>query len=130
MSNFALIKQFHEKFDPINTGESLETLIPRRLGYLLEELQEAATAADEYFGLAMDEKMSQDAVAMRTAKAAMVKELVDVLHVTYGFLHMVGVDADAAFAEVHTSNMSKTPNPGGKASKSASYQPANMEKFV
>lgn len=130
MGNFDLIKQFHEKFDPINTDESLESLIPRRLGYLLEELQEAATASDEYFGLAMDEKLSQDAAAMKTAKAAMVKELIDVLHVTYGFLHMVGVDADAAFTEVHNSNMSKTPNPGAKAVKGEAYTPANMEKFL
>lgn len=129
MSNFQLIKQFHEKFDPINADEPLDALLPRRLAYMFEEFQEAAEAADKLFAAA-DPTQPQSPETVRQLKAEVVKELTDILHVTYGFLHLLQVDADAAFAEVHKSNMSKTPNPGGKAVKDDSYTPAEMEKFV
>lgn len=129
MSNFALIKQFHAKFDPTNTGETLDDLLPRRLGYLLEETQEAAEAADNLFA-AVDTEAPATPETVRECKAHLVKELVDVLQVTYGFLHLLNVDADAAFAEVMRSNMSKTPNAGGKAIKGEGYTKADMEQFL
>lgn len=129
MSNFALIKQFHAKFDPTNTGETLDALLPRRLAYLLEETQEAAEAADTLYA-AIDPEKPSAPETIRTAKAELIKELVDVLQVTYGFLHLMNVDAEAAFAEVMRSNMSKTPNEGGKAIKGEGYTKADMEQFV
>ncbi len=120
-TNFALIQAFHQRFDPVNEhGEALESLLTRRMAYITEEVREAAAATE----------------ALRTnptnpqAKANLAKELTDILHVTYGYLHLLNIDADAAFAEVHRSNMSKTPNPQGKAIKGETYTPANMEKFV
>lgn len=130
MSNFTLIKQFHERFDPAGTGESLDDLLPRRLAYLMEEVQEAAQAADQLFSATDPEQPKQSADTIRELKAELVKELVDILHVTYGFLHLLEIDADAAFAEVHRSNMSKTPNPGGKALKGEGYFKAEMEQFL
>lgn len=130
MSNFQLIKQFHAKFDPINASETLDNLIPRRLQYLLEEVQEAATAADNLFTATDPDQPAQSPETIRTLKAELTKELIDVLQVTYGFLHLMHIDADAAFAEVMRSNMSKTPNPGHKAIKGESYTPAQMEQFV
>ena len=130
MSNFALIKQFHERFDPPGQGESLDDLLPRRLAYLMEEVQEAAQAADQLFAATDPEQPKQNEATIRALKADLVKELTDILQVTYGFLHLLDVDADAAFAEVHKSNMSKTPNPQGKAIKGEGYTKAEMEKFV
>lgn len=130
MSNFALIKQFHERFDPAGVGESLDDLLPRRLAYLMEEVQEAAEAADNLFAATDPEQPKQTEEVLRECKAHLVKELVDILQVTYGFLHLLEVDADAAFAEVHRSNMSKTPNPQGKAIKGEDYTKAEMEQFV
>lgn len=124
-SNFALIQQFHEKFDPVGQGEALSNLLTRRVQYMFEEFKETAAAAEALL-LAQD----TDPATIKTAKAHLVKELADVLNVTYGFLNLLEVDADAAFAEVHRSNMSKTPNSGGKAIKGESYSPAEMEQFV
>ena len=119
VSNFLKIKQFHTRFDPTGSAETWENLLPRRLSYLAEETREAAEAVQT--------ALQNPSAANR---AALVKELVDVLHVTYGFLHLLNVDADAAFEEVHTSNMSKTPNPQGKAIKGETYRPADMTRFV
>lgn len=122
-TNFARIKQFHASFDPPNPAETLENLLARRIAYLVSETQETVEAADECL-------QATTAQELKTAKAHLVKELIDVIQVSYGFLHLLQVDADAAFAEVHASNMSKTPNPGGKALKGDTYQPAQMEQFV
>jgi predicted HAD superfamily Cof-like phosphohydrolase len=61
------------------------------------------------------------------------KELVDLLVVTYGTLIAMGVDANAAFREVHTSNLSKFGDDGkpiknefGKVIKSDNYVPADL----
>ena len=132
-SNFALTKQFHEKFDPANVGETYDSLLPRRLQYLLEELQESATAADALFSLTADSKIvatETPTPEIREAKKKLVHELVDVLHVTYGFLHLLNVDAEAAFAEIMRANLSKDANPGGKAIKGKNFKPADMEKFI
>ena len=123
-TNFALIKQFHAVFDPVNEhGEPLDKLLARRVAYLTSETEETVEAADELLNAA-------DAASAKIAKAHLVKELIEVIQVSYGFLHLLQVDADAAYAEVHRSNMSKTPNPGGKAIKGEGYQPAQMEQFV
>ena len=119
-TNFARIKQFHAKFDPTGANEPLDNLLTRRIAYITEEVREAAEAAEAL----------RQAPTSTTAKANLAKELVDILHVTYGFLHLLNIDADAAFTEVHRSNMSKTPNPQGKAIKGENYTPANMEQFV
>jgi len=46
----------------------------------------------------------------------LLKEAVDLLYVTYGFLWAMGYDADKLFDIVHKSNMSKL-GPGGKPLK-------------
>lgn len=40
-------------------------------------------------------------------KAAVARELADVLYIAYGTAHVYGIDLDAALAEVHRANMSK-----------------------
>lgn len=66
----------------------------------------------------------------------LIKELIDLLYVTYGALAYLKVDADAAFAEVHRSNMSKLGEDGkptyredGKILKGPNYSPADL-RFV
>lgn len=120
-TNAQLLRDFHGIFDP--APESIaDGLLTRRMAYLAEEVREVQEASD-----ALATASPEHA---RVAKAALIKELVDVLYVTYGTLHQLDVDADAAFAEVHRSNMSKTPNPHGKALKGPGYTVANMEALV
>lgn len=66
-----------------------------------------------------------------------VDALVDILYFTYGSLIELGVDADAAFAEVHKANMSKLGSDGkpiyredGKVMKGPNYSPPNIARFV
>lgn len=114
----AMLAEFHAKFDP--TPDALGTFLPRRLGYLHEEVAEVAEASAAF----------QSAPTSAEAKGQLVKELVDVLYVVYGTLYHLGVDADAAFAEVHRSNMSKDANPHGKAIKGPNYVKADMRRVV
>lgn len=116
-SNFQKIREFHARFDP-DAGE-LAVLLPRRVAFLREEMNEVETAVNDVL-IAQPEVVSK-------AKAALAKELVDMLYLAYGSLHLLGVDGDVAFAEVHASNMSKTPDlVNKKAIKGADYKPADM----
>jgi len=51
----------------------------------------------------------------------------DLLYVVYGTFEACGIDGEAVFAEIHRSNMSKTPGPGAKPIKGPSYQSPNIE---
>ena len=54
------------------------------------------------------------------------KEGADVIYVTAGTLTTHGIDADAAVAAVHASNMTKDPAGNAKAIKGPGYKPADM----
>jgi predicted HAD superfamily Cof-like phosphohydrolase len=60
------------------------------------------------------------------------KELTDILYVVYGMGAALGIDLDAAFQEVHRSNLSKLENgkvlyrKDGKVMKGKDYSPANL----
>jgi predicted HAD superfamily Cof-like phosphohydrolase len=124
MSNFETLKDFQKRFETL-ADEPFEDMLERRMMYLVEECKETVDAAEGVLE-ALDTGGN-----LRRAKAELAKELVDVLYVSYGFLHLLGVDADKAFAEVHASNMSKTPHPnGGKAVKGPDFKKAEMEQFV
>lgn len=63
----------------------------------------------------------------------LVHELTDLLYVTYGALDLLGVDADAVFAEVHRANMQKTTGPkraDGKQLKPEGWQPADVRSVL
>lgn len=65
--------------------------------------------------------------------APLAHELADLLYVTYGALDMLGIDADAVFAEVHRANMSKAGGPrreDGKLLKPEGWQPANIRAVI
>lgn len=67
----------------------------------------------------------------------LLKELADLRYVTEGAAVTFGLDIDAAYAEVHRSNMSKLDTDGkplyrsdGKVLKGPGYIPADMTRFV
>ena len=66
-------------------------------------------------------------------KAALTKELADILYVTYGFAVTFGLPIDEVFERVHRSNMSKLGDDGkpvyredGKVLKGPNYQPPDL----
>jgi Uncharacterized protein conserved in bacteria len=89
---------------------------PLRSTLLLEEAGEAARAF------------------MDGDRAHMAKELCDVLVVTYGSAIAAELDLDAAFEEVHRSNMSKLPGctvrADGKLCKGPDYVAPDMSAYV
>lgn len=65
-----------------------------------------------------------------------IRELCDILYVTYGAAVSLGVDLEPFFQEIHRANMSKLGEDGkpmyredGKVMKSPSYVPADMQKL-
>lgn len=67
----------------------------------------------------------------------LLKELCDLIYVTEGTAVSLGLPIDAAFEEVHRSNMTKlgpdglpVKNKGGKVVKGPNYEEANMKRFV
>lgn len=123
-SNADRVHEFHEAFcpDQIN-GPWEEKVMELRLRLMDEELSEVKEAwYDELHD---------------GYEAAVVKELVDLLYVTYGTLVYLGVDADEAFRRVHESNMSKLGKNGkpirradGKVLKGENYQEADLGDLV
>lgn len=93
-SNFEKVIEFHTKFGSYigNINENIdEEILNLRLKLIEEEFNEL--------------KQSK-------TLGNKIKELCDLLYVTYGYLIALGVNADKAFADVHNSNMSKL-GPGG-----------------
>ena len=66
-----------------------------------------------------DAEAADDLVAVADA-------LADIIYVAHGTAIAYGIDLDAVLAEVHRSNMTKTPNPTGKALKGSEYSPPNI----
>ena len=57
-----------------------------------------------------------------------IKEAVDLIWVSYGLLHLLGIDADEAFGRVYASNQTKIPFEyvDGKVQKGKNYQPPSF----
>lgn len=120
---FELVGEFHRAFGlPIRTVPSGS--IPRREGAMrqlildeeVEELRRAVSEAD-VIGIA-------DALA-------------DIVYVICGTAHCYGIDLDAAFAEVHRSNMTKLDREGlpihrsdGKVLKGSRYEPPDLKRAL
>lgn len=117
-SNFEKVKEFMLAFGQqvLSTTEipDLQILL-MRLALNKEEQDELAEAVDK-----------KDIVAIADA-------LTDILYVTYGFGHALGINLDKCFEEVHNSNMSKLGEDGkplyrddGKVLKGPNYKPPNL----
>lgn len=127
-SNAGRVREFHEAI-----GESP----PRRPSYpdgpllalrrkLIEEENAEVMEALGRLAEAPDGELEQ-----RFTQAA--HELVDLLYVTYGALVWFGIDADAAFEEVHRANMRKTTGPkraDGKQLKPPGWEPADVAAVI
>ncbi len=56
--------------------------------------------------------------------------LADLAYVVYGAALHFGIDLDRVLAEVHRSNMTKSPAGDGKAIKGLTYEPPDLTQFL
>ena len=122
MSNFESVKVFMRTFgQEIKDKPSFPStkIIQLRYSLIKEELNELKEAIDKN-----NLKEVADALA-------------DILYVTYGAGHAFGINLDACFTEVQSSNMSKLGKDGkpiynehGKVLKGPKYFKPDLSKFV
>ena len=122
MSNFNKVKTFMETFgQEVKNSPSFSTNKINTLRYDLikEELDELKIAME-----------NKDLLEVADA-------LTDILYVTYGAGHALGIDLDKCFEEVQYSNMSKLDENGkpiynelGKVMKGPKYFKPDLKKFV
>jgi len=122
MSNFNKVKTFMETFSQeVKNRPSFSTDKINNLRYDLikEELEELKVAME-----------NKDLLEVADA-------LTDILYVTYGAGHALGIDLDKCFEEVQSSNMSKLGEDGkpiynesGKVMKGPKYFKPDLAKFV
>ena len=131
LSNARRLRAFHEalglRLPDHPQVPTLDVLALRRT--LIDE--EYAEVTQEFAALAT--RLSSGEVPTGPDLSPLVHELVDLLYVTYGALDVLGVDADAAFAEVHRANLAKSSGPkreDGKQLKPEGWQPANMRAVL
>ena len=122
MTNFEKVKQFMQTFgQEVKTKASFsdEKTNQLRLDLITEELEELKNAME-----------SKDLLEVADA-------LTDILYVTYGAGHALGIDLDKCFDEVQNSNMSKLGadgkpiyNESGKVMKGPDYYKPDLSKFL
>ena len=122
MTNFEKVKQFMQTFgQEVKTKASFsdEKTNQLRLDLITEELQELKNAME-----------SKDLLEVADA-------LTDILYVTYGAGHALGIDLDKCFDEVQNSNMSKLGadgkpiyNESGKVMKGPDYFKPDLSKYL
>ena len=122
MSNFSKVGTFMKTFGqevktkPSLSGDKINKL---RIDLIKEELEELTEALNK-----------KDLLEVADA-------LTDILYVTYGAGHALGIDLDKCFDEVQNSNMSKLDingkpiyNESGKVMKGPNYFKPDLSKFV
>ena len=115
----ALVREFHEAFGGV--VRDVPTDPPRFERYLRANL--------------IDEESTEAIEALQQGGSIeeIVKELADIVYVTYGTALHLGVDLDAVLAEVHRSNMAKVANGyarrrrDGKVLKPAGWTPPDIK---
>ena len=122
MSNFSKVGTFMKTFgQEVKTKPSFSTDKNNklRIDLIKEELEELKEAFN-----------NKDLLEVADA-------LTDILYVTYGAGHALGIDLDKCFEEVQNSNMSKLDengkpiyNDSGKVMKGPSYFKPDLSKFV
>jgi len=123
-TNADMVYEFHQAFCPDQIdGPWEDSDMELRFKLIDEEVKEAKEAWNDELHDGFE--------------AAVVKELVDVLYVTYGTLVYLGVDINEAFRRVHESNMSKLGKDGkpirradGKVLKGENYKEAELGDLV
>lgn len=125
---FEKVRAFHEAFAlPFPNSPRVPPLAHRILRQRLID-EEDNEAAEEMIPTKGDGEVDL---------TAFVKEQCDAIYVHLGALVEAGVNADAAFSEVHRSNMSKLLPDGsvlrradGKVLKGPNYSPADIESVL
>ena len=124
LTNYEKVRAFHKAF-----GLDLDAPVTKKLMSLRESLH-----TEELIEL--NEEV-RDCYDNDHITSNFIKEMADVLYVTYGFCATFGIDIDTAFNRVHESNMSKLGDDGkpiyredGKALKGPNYKPPTMEDLV
>ena len=120
--NSEKVREFMTAFgDDVNNIPLKE--IPHRLGQIRTAL------IDEEFNEYLEGMEKGDMVAIADA-------LADILYVVYGTAHAFGIDIEACFDEVHTSNMTKMQNgkvlrrADGKIKKGKDYRPPDIKGIL
>ena len=130
--NFMIAGGQSTRSEPISQLDRREALL--RIDLISEELDELKEALND------PSTMYFQSNIVRVDKLAALDALTDILYVTLGTYHTLGLAhlAEAAFNEVQTSNMSKVdPTTGlcirdpntGKILKPAAYQPPRLAKL-
>lgn len=103
----SLVRNFHRAFD-ISPPSALtvDDVLKLRDKLIAEETLEVHGAVEELRNARSPEELLE-------AKAHLLKELADLLYVTFGFAELFNLPLDEAFVEVHLNNMSKL-GPSGK----------------
>tara|TARA_R110001599_G_scaffold301105_1_gene506670 strand:+ start:208 stop:666 length:459 start_codon:yes stop_codon:yes gene_type:complete len=117
-----MVRDFAKRMD-----QPLDNVWPTSLK--LEDLRWAMI--QEEYTEAFDESCN------RSNEEAMLKELADLVYVTFGYAATYGWNLDEAVRRVHLSNMSKLgldgkplKNPEGKVLKGPNYQKCNLSDLV
>ena len=122
MSNFSKVGTFMKTFGQEvkeNPSFSTDKINKLRIDLIKEELDELTEAMK-----------NKDLLEVADA-------LTDILYVTYGAGHALGIDLDKCFDEVQNSNMSKLGEDGkpiynesGKVMKGSNYFKPNLKKII
>jgi predicted HAD superfamily Cof-like phosphohydrolase len=122
-TNYERLEEFHAAIGqprPLRPSVPDAAILELRQRLIEEEFKETLEAFSE---------LRANPDVRGEAFAHLMRELADLLYVTYGTFVACGVNADAVFAEVHRVNMHKTTGPrraDGKVLKPADWQPPNV----
>lgn len=117
-SPMRLVSEFHRTFELLSNPEPV----------LVDE------GTRELRATLIEEEAAEAAEALRGDDLAHIAhELADVIYVAYGAALTLGIDLDAAVAEIHRANMSKVGEDGtvlrredGKVLKGSNFKPADV----
>lgn len=110
---------------------SMVTEFHRHVGATIADVPQLGESTD----LDRCEFIAEEARELREAVTSgdlvgVADALADLAYVVYGAALHFGIDLDAAIAEVHRSNMTKSPAGDGKAVKGPSYSPPELVGIV
>lgn len=135
-TNYEMIREFHEAYG-LDLDAPLSTKVLELRYNLIDEEFEEVNEEIEFWNTE-GYHWSRVKEPHEVDKAALLKELTDLLYVVYGTGASFGWDMDEAFRRVHESNMSKLGEDGkpirresdGKVLKGPNYKKPDLEDLV
>lgn len=128
-----MVLDFHKKMgQPIGDPRAPDTTIETqfRIDLIQEEFNELKLALS---GFKKDKANPGQYLPFESEaekNAAVADGLADISYVVAGSAAVWGIDLASVTAEVHYSNMSKTPNMNGKAIKGEKFHPAQVQQVL